>query len=67
MLYDPQAEMSKVLKNMGKHTSLPYERRGTMVYTEDTGIPGQSKLIAECATVKDADFIINACNSYYLP
>lgn len=46
------------------HTPTPYERRGQMVYTEDNGNVGTSRLIAECHKVEDAAFIVRACNSY---
>lgn len=44
-----------------KHTH--FERRGNMVYGEDTG-PGTAPFIAECAEVPQAEFIVRACNSH---
>lgn len=44
-------------------TPVWWERRGTMVYTEDYG-PGTVELVAECQTVEQAQRIVddhNAC------
>jgi hypothetical protein len=38
-----------------------YERRGTMVYTEDSR-PGKAKFIAECMSIEQAQRIVDLLN-----
>lgn len=42
----------------------PFERRGNMVYTEDTGKPGSAAHAATCDSPETADLIVQSLNSH---
>lgn len=46
---------------MTQTLQVAYERRGTMVYTEETR-PGKAKFIADCATPEQAQAIVDLLN-----